>query len=154
MAGSIVMPDVLFQIRPATEEARAAASPGGALHVVSEIDQAAFLHEAAPIEVRFSEADRAAAANAQMTDTAGVIDVLVLYTALAATHAGGQAGIANLINLGVSETNTSYANSGINQRIRLAHAAQVPYTEVGSFSTNLNTLRNGTAALAGVPALR
>ena len=146
MAGSIVMPDALYQIRPAPADA--------GLHVVSEIDQAGFLHEAAPIEVRFSEADRARAANAPMTDTADVIDVMVLYTALAATNAGGQAGIANLINLGVSETNTSYANSGIKQRIRLVHAAQVPYAEVGSFSTNLTNLRNGAGALAGVAALR
>ena len=154
MAGSIVMPDALYQIRPASAEARAAAPPGGALHVVSEIDQAAFPREAAPIEVRFSQADLAAAANARMTDTAEVIDVMVLYTSLAAANAGGQAGIANLINLGVSETNTSYANSGINQRLRLARAAQVPYTEVSSFSTNLTNLRNGAGALSGVAALR
>ena len=144
MAGSIVLPDTFYQIRPAA----------GGLHVVSEIDQAAFLKEAEPIEVRISEADRAAAANAPMTDTADVIDVMVLYTALAAVHAGGPAAIANLINLGVSETNTSFANSGINQRIRLVHAAQVPYTESSSFSTNLNNLRNGAGALSGVAALR
>ena len=145
MAGSIVMPDALYQIRPA---------PGSALHIVSEIDQSAFLPEATPIEVRISDADRAAAANAPMADTADVIDVLVLYTALAAANAGGQAGIANLINLGISETNTSYVNSGVAQRIRLARAVQVPYTEVSSFSANLNNLRNGAGALSGVAALR
>jgi hypothetical protein len=89
-----------------------------------------------------------------MIDTADTIDVLVLYTALAAANAGGQAGITNLINLGISETNTSYVNSGVNQRIRLARAVQVPYTEVSSFSTNLNNLRNGAGALSGVAALR
>ena len=145
MAGSIVTPDALFQIRPA---------PGTSLHIVSEIDQSKFLREAEPIEVRISDADRAAAANAPMADTADVIDVLVLYTALAAVHAGGQGGIANLINLGISETNTSYVNSGVTHRIRLARAIQVPYTEVNSFSANLNNLRNGAGALSGVAALR
>src|SRR5262245_34661592 len=145
MAGGIVTPDALYQIRPA---------PGGVGHVVSEIDQSAFRREAPPLEVRFSDADRAAAANAPMTDTADAIDVLVLYTALAAANAGGQTGIANLINLGISETNTSYANSGINQRIRLVRAVQVPYTEVNSFSTDLTDLRNGAGSLSGVAALR
>jgi hypothetical protein len=121
---------------------------------VSEIEQAAFLREAPPIDVRFSDADRAAAAQTPMTDTSGVIDVMVLYTALAAANAGGSAGITNLINLGVSETNTSYANSGVAQRIRLVYSAQVPYAEVSGFSTNLTNLRNGNGALSGVAALR
>jgi peptidyl-Asp metalloendopeptidase len=153
MAGSIVTPDALYQIRPASAEARAASS-NAALHVVSEIEQAAFLREAPPIDVRFSDADRAAAAQTPMTDTSGVIDVMVLYTALAAANAGGSAGITNLINLGVSETNTSYANSGVAQRIRLVYSAQVPYAEVSGFSTNLTNLRNGNGALSGVAALR
>src|SRR5439155_6416516 len=106
-----------------------------------------FLHEAAPIEVRFSEADKAAAANAPMSDSADVIDVMVLYTALAAANAGGPMGIANLINLAVSETNTSYANSGITQRIRLAYTAQVRYAETNDLPTNLTTSRNGAGAL-------
>jgi peptidyl-Asp metalloendopeptidase len=153
MAGSIVTPDALYQIRPASAEARAASS-NAALHVVSEIEQAAFLREAPPIDVRFSDADRAAAAQTPMTDTSGVIDVMVLYTALAAANAGGSAGITNLINLGVSETNTSYANSGVAQRIRLVYSAQVPYAEVSGFSANLTNLRNGSGALSGVAALR
>jgi hypothetical protein len=151
MAGSIITPDALYQIRPA---AARAGSSDAALHVVSEIEQAAFLREAPPIDVRFSDADRAAAAQTPMTDTAGVIDVMVLYTALAAANAGGSAGITNLINLGVSETNTSYANSGVAQRIRLVYSAQVPYAEVSGFSTNLTNLRNGSGALSGVAALR
>jgi len=153
MAGSIVTPDALYQIRPASAEARAASS-NAALHVVSEIEQAAFLREAPPIDVRFSDADRAAAAQTPMTDTSGVIDVMVLYTALAAANAGGSAGITNLINLGVSETNASYANSGVAQRIRLVYSAQVPYAEVSGFSANLTNLKNGSGALSGVAALR
>ena len=153
MAGSIVLPDGLFQIRPASADARRAASQPS-LHVVTEIDQSAFLKEATPIDVAISDADRAAAANAPMADTADVIDLMVLYTAQAATNAGGSAGIANLINLGVSETNTSYANSGVSQRIRLVHTAQVGYAETNDFSGNLTNLRNGNGALSGIPSLR
>jgi hypothetical protein len=61
----------------------------------------------------------------------------------------------NLINLSISETNTSYVNSDITHRIRLVHSAQVDHTEVSSFSTNLGNLRLGTGGgLAGVAALR
>ena len=79
---------------------------------------------------------------------------LVVYTALAENWAGGPAGIVNWINLGISETNSAYATSGVHQRVRLAHAERVAYTEVGSFSTNLNNLRAGAAGLDTVPALR
>ena len=54
----------------------------------------------------------------------------------------------------MSETNSAYATSGVHQRVRLAHAERVAYTEVGSFSTNLNNLRAGAAGLNTVPALR
>jgi hypothetical protein len=87
-------------------------------------------------------------------DTAEFIDVMVLYTAAAMAHAGGATGIVNLINLGVSETNTSYANSQIAQRIRLVHTELVPFVETSSFSASLNAVRNGTGDLAHVPALR
>jgi hypothetical protein len=80
--------------------------------------------------------------------------VLIVYTALAENWAGGPAGIINWINLGISETNSAYATSGVNQRVRLAHAQRVTYTEVGAFSTNLNNLRAGSIGLETVPALR
>jgi hypothetical protein len=151
MTGSVVMPHALYQIRPAPEDARVTPS-GAALHIVSQVDQSRFLPEAAPIELTIPQADRAD--EPPMNDSGDTIDVMVLYTALAAAYAGGRGGIDNLINLGISETNTSYANSGVNPRIRLVHAAQVAYTESGNFSTNLNDLRNGVGALAGVAALR
>ena len=153
MTGSIVMPHAVYQIRPAPDQPERSGA-NGALHVVSQIDQSRFLPEAPPIEVSFSEAERLAADDAPMKDSADTIDVMVLYTPRTAAAAGGQTGINNLINLGISETNTSYVNSGVAQRIRLVHAAQVDYVESNDFSTNLNNLRNGVGALAGVAALR
>ena len=155
MTGSIVMPNAVYQIEPAPPEVRAAASQGTRIaHLVSQIDQDHFLPEAQPIEVALTPAQVAAVADTPMKDTADVIDVMVVYTALAAADAGGTTGITNLINLAVSETNTSYANSGIAQRLRLVHAAQVPYTETGNFSQSLTDLRAGFGGLSGVPALR
>lgn len=151
MAGSIITPTALFQIRPAPQGATA--DSGGRLHVVSQIDQDRFMREADPIEPAFTEAELAAV-DTPMADSGDAIDLMVVYTAAAAAHAGGRGSIANLINLAVSETNTSYANSGVNQRIRLVHSAQVPYVESNDFGTNLTNLRLGVGALSGVAALR
>lgn len=154
LAGSIIMPGAAYEIRPAPADARANSQPGRELHIVSQIDQDALPREAPPIEVRFDSSDLAAASGAPMADSAEFIDLMVVFTQAAMTHAGGATGIANLINLGISETNTSYANSGVTHRVRLVHASQVPYTESSAFGTNLTNLRIGSGELAGVPALR
>jgi hypothetical protein len=155
MTGSIVMPSGAFQIRPAPEEVRAAnRQANGEVHVIAQIDQSALPREAEPIVPTFAPEVLAAARDTVMTDTASTIDVLVVYTALAQTAQGGPTGMTNLINIGVSETNTTYANSGVNHRVRLVGTALVPYTEVGSFSTNLTSLRLGLSGLGGVLALR
>jgi hypothetical protein len=151
MAGSIVMPGGVFRISPASPGVRALA--GDALHVIAEVNQAAFPPEAPPIEVTFSPAELAAAADVPASDTQA-IDLMVVYTASAAAWAGGAAAIQNLINLGVSQTNTAFATSGLPHRIRLVHTAPVDYTESSSFSVNLFELRAGIGALSDVPALR
>src|SRR3954451_16968829 len=45
--------------------------------------------------------------------------------------------------LAVAETNQSYLNSNINQKLRLAHVEEVSYTESGVFGTDLTRLQNG-----------
>lgn len=153
MTGSVALPAASYRIQPAQESVRREnPQPGRELHLVSQLDQSAFPREAPPIEMS-PPADRRQLAD-MAADSADFIDVMVLYTPTAQTWAGGATGITNLINLAVSETNTSYANSAITQRIRLVHTAQVPYAEVSSFSTNLTNLRTGVGALSGVAALR
>jgi hypothetical protein len=155
MTGSVVMPGGIYNIRPAPAELRRLNPLGNReVHVVSEIRQEGLLPEAPPIEVEISEAAAAAAADTPMPDTADVIDVMVVYTAAAQTRAGGATGIANLINLGVSQTNTSYLNSGVQQRIRLVHHQLVDYVETDQFGTSLNALRSASGALSDVPAIR
>ena len=155
MTGSFITRTGVFQIQPATEDVRAVNRQAtGEVHVVSEVDQAAMPPEAEPLIPVISPELEAAAALRPMADSGGTIDVMVVYTALAQTSSGGATGITNLINLGVSQTNTSYVNSDVKQRLRLVHTAQVSYVETGAFGTSLNNLAAGSGALNGVAALR
>lgn len=154
LAASIILPHASYTIRPAPVDPSAPVPAAGPVHVMAEIDSAGFQREAPPLIPEISAGALEVAADTAMTDTSEFIDVLVLYTALAENWAGGPAGIFNWINLGISETNSAYATSGVHQRVRLAHAQRVAYTEVGNFSTNLNNLRAGATGLETVPALR
>ncbi|NQW05376.1 MAG: hypothetical protein HQ485_15330 [Acidobacteria bacterium] len=157
LAGTLSTPDGQFQIRPASEAARLAnPQASGQMHLITQIDTSQLPPEAEPVEVVLPDADGLSTADAAtMADSAGVIDVMVIYTATAQLHAGSQAAMLNLINLSISETNTSYANSDVVQRLRLVHTAPVTYTEVSSFGTNLSRVRSGSGTgLGGVEALR
>lgn len=155
MAASISLPDAVFTIRPLSIDPLNPRPPSATpLHVLTQIDQDALPPEAEPIEVALPLSSIAEAADAVMADSADIIELLMVYTALAEAWAGGPAGILNWINLGVSETNSAYATSGVVQRVLLVNAEKVAYTEVSNFSTNLNNLRNGIGGLSGVPALR
>jgi hypothetical protein len=154
LAASIILPHASYTIRPSPRDPADPIPASGPVHVMAEINGAGFQREAPPLIPEISADALEVAADAAMTDTSEFIDVLVVYTALAENWAGGPAGIFNWINLGISETNSAYATSGVHQRVRLAHAQRVAYTEVGNFSTNLNNLRAGATGLETVPALR
>lgn len=84
----------------------------------------------------------------QPRDEDGFVDVLVVYTPSARRQAGGsEAAVKARIALGVAETNTAYANSGIAHRLRLAGAEMVGYQESGDLSDDLQRL---TSASDGV----
>ena len=157
LAATLSTPDGQFQIRPASEAARRAnPQASGQMHLVTQIDTTQLPREAEPVQVVLPAGDGSPATDpAMMADPAGVIDVMVIYTVTAQLRAGGETAMLNLINLSISETNTSYGNSDIVQRLRLVHSASVNYTEVSEFGTNLSNLRSGTGAgLGGVAALR
>lgn len=84
------------------------------------------------------------------------IDVLVLYTVDAANAEGGTGPIEAKINLAVAETNQAYANSQVNQRLRLVHQTiAASYDETGDFNTELDRLRvQGDGFLDEAHALR
>jgi len=134
MAGSVVMPNAVYAIRYV----------GGGAHEVAQVDQSRFPPEREPIPV--SAPERAglavAAPYAASGDGAPVIDVMVLYTPAAAAAAGGVTAMAARINLGISETNTSFVNSDIAQRLRLIHSQEVTYTEHDDLAADLYNLSN------------
>jgi metallopeptidase family M12-like protein len=70
------------------------------------------------------------------SDTPVIIDVMVVYTEAARIAEGGTSSIETLIDLAIQETNTSYANSGISQRINLVHTAEVVYTQSATGTTD------------------
>jgi hypothetical protein len=155
MTGSIVMPGAAYAIRPAaTAPAGVSAPPSTTLHVVTEIDQSGFRPESPAIEVPGAALPAATPNLLPQADPADTIDLLVVYTPAAESGAGGTMAILNLIDLGVSETNSAYADSGVTQRLRLVHVAPVAYTESNTTNTNLFNLRNGVGTLSGVAALR
>ena len=121
---------------------------GDGLHAISRIDESGF-----PIEHPADNFSGALQDNGagflgakQTTDgTIGIqalttINVLVVYTASAATAAGN---IASKIQLAVDETNQSYANSGININMVRVNTSQVTYSEANrSFSQHVSALQS------------
>ncbi|MCB8946088.1 MAG: hypothetical protein H6658_20275 [Ardenticatenaceae bacterium] len=88
------------------------------------------------------------------SDDGSVVDVLVVYTPNAETIVGGHAAMQALIELGISETNQAYEQSGVNQRAFLAHYEQVAYTE-STQSTDLGRLATpGDGFMDNVHTLR
>ncbi len=148
MAANIVFPGGAYQVR----------SAGDGVHVVSEVDQAAYPPEAEPIPVDLPADGGTDEAPADVVALkSSQIEVLVVYTGAARAAAGGTSAMNTLINLAITETNTSYSNSGITQRVHLAHAEEVSYDESGfnwnttlsrltktsdGFIDNVHTLRN------------
>jgi hypothetical protein len=139
MAANISMPGAFYQVRYA----------GGGVHAIYQIDQSAYPPELEPKQVpaptgessqSTDEIQVSTGLQAATADDGSVIDVMVVYTPLAASRAGGTTAMQNEINLAVAETNLSYANSGINQRINLVHTAEVSYNEAGSMETDLDRL--------------
>ena len=85
------------------------------------------------------------------TDSGKDIDLMVVYTAAARAYAGADALEADIF-LAVEQANESYLRSGIDQQLRLAHIAEVSYTESGSSLTDRTMLQNGS--ISAVHSLR
>ncbi len=154
LAASVILPDAAYTIRPASLDPGDPAPDANPVHVLVEVNRDGFAPEAPPIVPDITAQAAATAGDLTLADTAEFIDVVIVYTALAEAWAGGRGGIVNWINVGVSETNSAYAASGVHQRVRLVHTERVAYNEIGNFSTNLSRLRAGSTGLETVPALR
>jgi len=88
--------------------------------------------------------DAAVLANdaATLSGTPVQIDVMIVWTPLAETSAGGQAAMESLAAASVENANLVYANSGVNAQLRLVYGGKVSYVENGaSISTDLNAIK-------------
>jgi Calx-beta domain/Metallo-peptidase family M12/Divergent InlB B-repeat domain len=77
-------------------------------------------------------------------DDGSTIDVMVVYTPQALAAAGGLAGMESRIALAGTETNETYANSNVKQRVRIVFSAVVSFNDTGNISDDLTKLRSTT----------
>lgn len=136
---------------------------GAGLHAITRVDQTRLPPDHAPDHPTGAAEFTAPAPQPSPFAPAGAysasltantrIDVLVVYTAAAASVSGD---IGGLIQLAIDETNQSYANSGISITLSKAHVAQVSYNESNrSFLQHVNALQSTTDGLMdNVHALR
>jgi hypothetical protein len=151
MVGSVNMLGAFYQVRYV----------GNGVHAIHEMDSAAFPVEKEPVPVAASADALVEALSAPTADDGSIIDVLVVYTPAARADVGGTTAMENMIDQAIAETNICYANSGINQRLNLAHAEEVTYDETGfdwsitlsrlagtsdGYMDNVHALRNSCCA--------
>jgi hypothetical protein len=74
------------------------------------------------------------------TDPSTQFDILIVYTPLARSNAGGTAAIEGEVANAVNLANDAYTNSGINTQMRLIYTGEISYTETTDLSTNLSRL--------------
>ena len=91
------------------------------------------MQEKAPLLEQLDKMDRSG-----LEDSGSTTDVLVAWTQGAANQAGN---INALIQLAITETNQSYANSRINPRLRLVHSYRTNYTESGNMRRDRDRFR-------------
>ena len=137
------MPGAFYQLR----------YENNGVHVIRQIDQSKFPDESGdarvpPGNIVPSSPDAEAVQASPSTpraarDDGSIVDVMVVYTPSARAAVGGASAMNALIDLVVTETNTSYSNSGINHRLRLVHKTEVAYTEQ-NFNADLDNI-TGTA---------
>lgn len=133
------------------------------VHSLSEVDLSKFPREAEPIHPKATRGrggrnlpalGKAGGLNKCTSDPASDIDVMVVYTGTARAAAGGTDNMVALVYLSAAETNQSYFNSSINQRVRLVHIEEVSYTETGNITTDLTQLRDADTVIDNVLTLR
>ena len=127
LTGSVTWPDASYRI---TVE--------GGRTVVQQLDHSQFPENGCFEEVPGGALDVPARPEAA-TDDGSFVDVVVVYTPAARAAYGGTSAILSAINTAVTETNTGYANSGVIQRVRLAAAQEISYTESGTTTTSMRT---------------
>ncbi|HXS87929.1 MAG TPA: M12 family metallo-peptidase [Steroidobacteraceae bacterium] len=97
------------------------------LHLIERVDLSRYPRE---LEPRAPSAEpQRLQGQACTTDDGKVIDLLVVYTDDAEGAASGATAMLAHVNAAVSDANLSYANSNLQQRLRLVHLAKLDYDE-------------------------
>lgn len=132
LAGKISMPEGIYQVQRIYKTT----------YVLEDINQSAFPKELKPIPSPESVVpDSNIVSQTARRDSCTDITILVAYSTEAKNAAGGKADIEALINLAVTETNKSYENSGLIQRIRLVHTMETNEAQ-NNFYNDLTALRD------------
>jgi hypothetical protein len=134
VSGLINAITTLYQIRTV--------SPG--IYLVEQLDPGQLRQEVEPM-VQPERSPSPSALTASRED-GSTIDVLLLYTSAARTRVGGSAQIEALVSQIISDSNTSFARSGVIPRFRLAGIALLPFTEAPSMVTDLLRFTDSSVA--------
>ena len=104
---------------------------GKGLYKVTEIDQSKFVDH--PEEVQYDLPGEILSVDSlgDRADSGSRIDIMAVYTGAARAAEGSTAAMKARIKLAVDETNASYANAGINPRLRLVHVEEVSSPRLG-----------------------
>ncbi len=153
MVANVSLPgEVMYQIRHLAD----------GLHEVREISPENIPGCSGGIRIP-EQARKSAASNDQIAttdDQVGALDascgadILVVYTPVARTAAGGTTAMQALVNLAVDAANIAYENSEINMRLRLVHQAEISYTESGSKGIDLERLTYNDSYMESIFGLR
>jgi len=128
----ISFPSRTYMVRPA----------GNGVHVIKQVNESAYPSEGEPIPVYLPGDPAAPISSSPIGDDYTRIDVMVLYTDDARAGLGSTTAINTMIDTAISETNTGYSNSGINQKVRLVYRAEVAYDESAfNWDTTLSRLQ-------------
>ncbi len=113
-------------------------SLGDGVAVIQEIDETSF----PPCANGPAHSVAGGVAGGAGCDDGSVIDVLVVYTALARSAAGGTGPIVAEIDLAFANANTAYNNSLIDTQLNRIHVVEIDYDEVGGYVDHLQRLTN------------
>lgn len=126
MAANITIGERIFQVR----------AIDNAVHAIHEIDQRAYSDACDPIPVVLEKSYDSLSPTTS-ADEGPYIDVLVVYSD---DTARASVNIEAEIQLAIDETNQSYINSNINQRLRLVHSQEVIYAETVDMEADLDCI--------------
>lgn len=76
-----------------------------------------------------------------LVDDGSTIDIMVLYSSNSRAGAGGVEAIESRINLATEVTNQSFANSGIDVRVRVVYMEEVGYDDNAGYYSALKDVR-------------